>query len=139
MNRNRREKTALTTEFYTAKRIDNTRIVRHVEPAKLRDLYRTLALGGILAAFCMLYIYQHFRCIDLSFQLEGVKAQQADAAALNSALRLEIAGLSDPKRIDVIARKLGLTETLPNQVHEYNEPTGAEVAAVRYVRPNRTP
>jgi len=139
MTRNRRKKTALTTEFYTAKRIDNTRIVRHVEPAKLRDLYRTLALGGILAVFCMLYIYQHFRCIDLSFQLEGVKAQQADAAALNSALRLEIAGLSDPKRIDVIARKLGLTETLPNQVHEYNEPTGAEVAAVRYVRPNRTP
>ena len=139
MNSNSRKKAALATEFYTAKRIDNTRIVRHVEPAKVRDLYRTLALGGILAAFCMLYIYQHFRCIDLSFQLEGVKSQQADAAALNSALRLEIAGLSDPKRIDVIARKLGLTETLPNQVHEYNEPTGAEVAAVRYVRPNRTP
>jgi len=140
MNRNRRKKTALTTEFYTAKRIDNTRIVRHVEPAKLRDLYRTLALGGILAAFCMLYIYQHFRCIDLSFQLEGVKAQQADAAALNSALRLEIAGLSDPKRIDVIARRqLGLTETLPTQVREYDEPAGAEVAAVRYVRPNRMP
>jgi len=139
MSRNRRKKTALTTEFYTAKRIDNTRIVRHVEPAKVRDLYRTLALGGVLAVFCMLYIYQHFRCIDLSFQLEGVKSQQADAAALNSALRLEIAGLSDPKRIDVIARKLGLTETLPNQVHEYNEPIGAEVAAVRYVRPNRTP
>jgi cell division protein FtsL len=139
MSRNSRKKAALATEFYTAKRIDNTRIVRHVEPAKVRDLYRTLALGGVLAAFCMLYIYQHFRCIDLSFQLEGVKSQQADAAALNSALRLEIAGLSDPKRIDMIARKLGLTETLPNQVHEYNEPTGAEVAAVRYVRPNRTP
>ena len=129
------------TEFYTAKRIDNTRIVRHVEPAKMRDIYRTLALGGVLAVFCMLYIYQHFRCIDLSFQLEGVKSQQADAAALNSALRLEIAGLSDPKRIDVIARRLGLTETLPTQVREYNEPTptGAEVAAVSYVRPNRTP
>ena len=139
MNSNSRKKAALATEFYTAKRIDNTRIVRHVEPARVRDLYRTLALGGVLAAFCMLYIYQHFRCIDLSFQLEGVKSQQADAAALNSALRLEIAGLSDPKRIDVIARKLGLTETLPDQVHEYNEPTGAEVAAVRYVRPNRTP
>jgi len=139
MSRNSRKKATLATEFYTAKRIDNTRIVRHVEPAKMRDLYRTLALGGILAAFCMLYIYQHFRCIDLSFQLEGVKSQQGDAAALNSALRLEIAGLSDPKRIDMIARRLGLTETLPNQVHEYNEPTGAEVAAVRYVRPNRTP
>jgi cell division protein FtsL len=132
MTRNSRKKAALVTEFYTAKRIDNTRIVRHVEPAKVRDLYRTLALGGVLAAFCMLYIYQHFRCIDLSFQLEGVKSQQADAAALNSALRLEIAGLSDPKRIDVIARKLGLTETLPNQVHEYNEPTGAYLPSILY-------
>jgi cell division protein FtsL len=140
MSRNSRKKAALMTEYYTSKRIDNTRIVRHVEPAKVRDLYRTLALGGVLAAFCMLYIYQHFRCIDLSFQLEGVKAQQADAAALNSALKLEIAGLSDPKRIDVIARhQLGLTETLPTQVREYDEPAGAEVAAVRYVRPNRTP
>jgi cell division protein FtsL len=140
MNRNSRKKTVLMTEFFTAKRIDNTRLVRHVEPGKMRDLYRTVALGGVLAVFCMLYIYQHFRCIDLSFQLEGVKAKQADAAALNSALRLEIAGLSDPKRIDVIARRqLGLTETLPTQVREYEEPAGAEVAAVRYVRPNRTP
>jgi cell division protein FtsL len=140
MNRNGRKKAGVMTEFFTAKRIDNTRLVRHVEPAKMRDLYRTVALGSVLAVFCMLYIYQHFRCIDLSFQLEGVKAKQADAAALNSALRLEIAGLSDPKRIDVIARRqLGLTETLPTQVREYDEPGGAEVAAVRYVRPNRTP
>ena len=138
--RNTRKKTPATTEFYTAKRIDNTRLQRHVEPAKVRDLYRTVALGGILALFCMLYVYQHFRCIDLSFQLEGVKAQQADAAALNSALKLEIAGLSDPKRIDMIARRqLGLTETLPTQMREYDEPAGAEVAAARYVRPNRTP
>ena len=138
--RNSRKKTAALTEFYTAKKIDNSRLERHVEPAKMRDLYRTVALGGMLALFCMLYVYQHFRCIDLSFQLEGVKAQQADAAALNSALKLEIAGLSDPKRIDVIARRqLGLTETLPTQMREYDEPAGAEVAAARYVRPNRTP
>ena len=138
--RKSRRKAPLMTEFYTAKRIDNSRLERHVEPAKMRDLYRTVALGGILAAFCMLYVYQHFRCIDLSFQLEGLKAQQADAAARNSALKLESAGLSDPKRIDVIARRqLGLTEMLPTQVREYYEPTGAEVAAARYIRPNRTP
>jgi cell division protein FtsL len=139
-NRSSRRKTPVATEFYTAKKIDNSRLERHVEPAKMRDLYRTVALGGILSLFCMLYVYQHFRCIDLSFQLEGVKAQQADAAALNSALKLEIAGLSDPKRIDVIARRqLGLTETLPTQMREYDEPVGAEVAAARYVRPNPTP
>jgi cell division protein FtsL len=105
---------------------------------KLRNFYRTAALGGVIAMFFTMYIYQHFRCIDLSFQLEEVKAKQAEAASLNSSLKLEIAHLSDPKRIDIIARRqLGLTETLPTQVREYDMPSGAEEAAVRYVRRNR--
>src|SRR5438034_10595737 len=81
-----------------------------------------------------------FRCIDLSFQLEDVKAKQTEAAALNTSLKLEIAGLRNPMRIDVIARRqLGLTEPLPTQVQEYDAPSGAEVAAARYFRPNRAP
>jgi cell division protein FtsL len=136
----RKKKSRAMTEFHTVKRIDNSRIVRHVEPMKMRRLYRTVALGGVIAAFFMMYIYQHFRCIDLSFQLEDVKARQADAASLNSSLKLEIAGLRNPMRIDVIARRqLGLTEPLPTQVQEYQAPDGAEVAAAGYVRPNRAP
>ncbi len=136
----RKKKSKAMTEFHTVKRIDNSRIVRHVEPTKMRRLYRTVALGGLIAAFFMMYIYQHFRCIDLSFQLEDVKVRQADAASLNSSLKLEIAGLRNPMRIDVIARRqLGLTEPLPTQVQEYEAPAGAEVAAARYVRPNRAP
>jgi cell division protein FtsL len=134
----RKKKAAARTEFHTVKRIDNSRIVRHVEPVKMRKLFRMAALGGVVAAFFMLYIYQHFRCIDLSFQLEDVKAKQAEAASLNSSLKLEIASLRNPMRIDVIARRqLGLTEPLPTQVQEYDAPAGAEVAAARYVRPTR--
>jgi cell division protein FtsL len=134
----RRNKAATKLEFQTIKRIDNSRLVRRVEPVKMRNYCRTLALGGIVAAFFMLYIYQHFRCIDLSFQLEEVKAKQVEAATLNSSLKLEIASLRNPMRIDVIARRqLGLTEPLPMQVQEYDAPPGAEVAAARYVRQNR--
>ena len=134
----RRKKQKAMTEFHTVKRIDNSRIVRHIEPVKMRRLYRTVALGGLIAAFFMMYIYQHFRCIDLSFQLEDVRGRQAEAAALNSSLKLEIAGLRNPMRIDVIARRqLGLTQPLPAQVQEYEAPNGAEVAAVRSVRTNR--
>jgi cell division protein FtsL len=136
----RKKKAPAMTEFHTVKRIDNSRIVRHVEPVKMRRLFRTAALGGVVAACFMLYIYQHFRCIDLSFQLEDVKGKQVEAASLNSSLKLEIAGLRNPMRIDVIARRqLGLTEPLPTQVQEYDAPDGAEVAAVRSVRPNRAP
>lgn len=136
----RKQRKAGAAEFHTVKRIDNSRLVRHVEPAKVKRLWRTVALGGLVAAFFVLYIFQHFRCIDLSFELEALKAQELKAAALNSELRLEIAGLRNPMRIDVIARRqLGLTEPLPTQVQEYEAPAGAEVAAVRYTRPNRTP
>ena len=133
-----RKKAPAMLEFQTVKRIDNSRLVRHVEPVKMRSFYRTVLLSGIIAAFFMVYIYQHFRCIDLSFQLENLKAKQAEAASLNSALKLEIASLRNPMRIDVIARRqLGLTEPLPTQVQEYEAPSGAEVAAARYVPSNR--
>jgi cell division protein FtsL len=132
-----RKKTAAATQFHTVKRIDNSRLVRNVEPVRLRSYYRTAGLGAIVAAFLMMYIYQHFRCIDLSFQLEDLKAKQTQSMALNSELRLEIEGLRDPRRIDVIARRqLGLTQPMPTQVQEYDAPSGAEVAAARYVRSN---
>jgi cell division protein FtsL len=136
----KKNKKVAMTQFHTAKRIDNSRLVRTIEPAKMRHLYKTLALSSILAAFFMLYIYQHFRCIDLSFQLEDLKARKAQAASLNGELKLEIAQLRDPKRIDVIAhRQLGLTEIAPDQVQEYTNYGDAEVAAARFVRPNSAP
>jgi cell division protein FtsB len=134
----RKRKKTPHTEFHTVKRIDNSRLVRHVEPARMQGFYRTAGWGAVIAVFLMFYVYQHFRCIDLSFQLEDMRARQTKMSALNSELRLEIEGLRDPRRIDVIARRqLGLTEPLPTQVQEYDAPAGAEVAAVRYVHANR--
>ena len=104
----------------------------------MQSFYRTAGWGAVIAVFLMFYVYQHFRCIDLSFQLEDLRARQTKMSSLNSELRLEIEGLRDPRRIDVIARRqLGLTEPLPTQVQEYESPAGAEVAAVRYVHANR--
>jgi cell division protein FtsL len=132
-----RKKNAAATQFHTVKRIDNSRLVRNVEPVRLRGFYRTAGLGTIIAACLMMYIYQHFQCIDLSFQLEDLKSRQTQSMALNSELRLEIEGLRDPRRIDVIARRqLGLTQPMPTQVQEYDAPSGAEVAAARSARSN---
>ncbi len=135
-----RTKKPVMMEFHTVKKIDNSRMVRHVEPVKLRNYYKTAVLGAVVALCCMFYVYQHFRCIDLSFQLEEMKAKQTAAQGYNGELNLEIATLRDPRRIDLIARRqLGLTQTAPMQVREYTNLDGAEVAAARFVRPNRAP
>jgi cell division protein FtsL len=131
----KRKKSRAMTEFHTVKSIDNSRLVRSVEPARLRSLLKSLALGGFVAMFFMLYVFQHFRCIDLSFQLEALKEQRTQATALNSELRLERASLRNPMRIDVIARRqLGLTEPLPAQVREYDAPSGSQLADARMLR-----
>jgi cell division protein FtsL len=135
----KRTKKPVMMEFHTVKKIDNTRIVRHVEPVKMRNLVKTAVLGAIVAVCCMLYAYQHFHCIDLSFQLEDLKAKKQAAQGYNGELKLEIATLRDPRRIDVIARhQLGLTQTAPGQMREYTSLDGAQVAA-RYVAANRVP
>ena len=75
----------------------------------------------------------HERRIALSVTTVGVLA-----ATLNSSLKLEIASLRNPMRIDVIARRqLGLTEPPPAQVQEYDAPAGAEVAVAKYNHKNR--
>jgi cell division protein FtsL len=105
----------------------------------MRDIARTTALWFAFAGMFLVYGYQRFHCIELSFQLEDLKAKQTQAAALNSELRLEVAGLRSPMRIDLIARKqLGLTEPLPAQIEPENAPSGAEVAAVPRVRAVRS-
>jgi cell division protein FtsL len=126
-------------EVHTVKRIDNSRLVRHVEPVRLKNYYKTAALGGIVAMFFMFYIYQHFRCIDLSFQLEDLKAKQTQAQALNGKLKLTIETWRSPHRIDAIAHQLGLQRPEPSQVIEYTNFDGAQVESARLVGPSRTP
>ena len=126
------------TEFRTIKRIDNSRLVRNTDPVRMGKLYKTAALGGFVALFFVLYIFQHFRCIDLSFQLEDLRAQQSRAAETNAELKLEIETLRNPGRIDAIAhRSLGLTQPLPGQIHEYDAPIGAQAVEARLVRASR--
>src|SRR6266404_5825829 len=79
-----KKRTVPMREFRTVKRIDNSRLVRHSEPAKQKGLYKSAGLGALVAVFFLLYIFQHFKCIDLSFALEDLKAQQAKTASLNS-------------------------------------------------------
>lgn len=120
------------TEFYTLKRIDNSRLVRPAAPDRLRECCRVVVLGGVLAAVVLVYAWQHFQCLQLSYQLEELKAERAQAAELNQQLRLEVAGLRAPMRIDVIARRqLGLTVPLPGRVGLVEGPSEAVLAQAR--------
>jgi len=105
------------TEYYTVKRIDNSRLLRSAAPARLREFWRRVAVGAAIAACLLFYVWQHFECIQLRYHIEQLESQRAQAAELNQQLHLEIATLRAPGRVDAIARnQLGLTVPVPGQV-----------------------
>ena len=117
------------TEFYTVKRIDNSRLVRPMRSAELRDFWRRLATGIGLAACLLLYAWQHFECIGLRYNIEQLGSERSQAAEFNQQLRLEIATLRSPMRVDAIARReLGLTVPAPGQVAPVEGPSEAVLA-----------
>jgi cell division protein FtsL len=103
-------------EYRTIKKIDNSRRVRPTAQNTARDWARVVAFGAVLAGGGLLYAWQHFQCLQLGYQLEELKAERAQAAELNAQLKLEVAALKSPVRIDAIARRqLGLTSPVPGQ------------------------
>jgi cell division protein FtsL len=105
------------SDYYTVKRIDNSRLVRTANPDRMRESCRIVAYGCVLAAGLLLFAWQHFQCLQLGYQLEELKAEQGQAAEMNQRLKLEAAALKSPERIDAIARgTLGLTMPVPGQV-----------------------
>jgi cell division protein FtsL len=127
------------TEYYTVKRIDNSRLVQSTEPARLREFWRRVAAGAGMAGCLLFYAWQHFECIQLRYQLEQLESRRTQAAELNQQLHLEVATLRSPARVDGIARQqLGLTVPVPGQVAPAEEPSDAVVAQARaIVQPSR--
>ncbi|HZP31782.1 MAG TPA: cell division protein FtsL [Candidatus Acidoferrales bacterium] len=127
-----RSRTSRGTEFHTVKKIDNSRLSRPVAPARLIEMARLIALGGMLAAGALFYAWQHFEYLQLRYRVESLKSERAQAAELNQQLKLEMAGLRAPSRIDAIARQqLRLTAPLAGQVAPLEGPFEPVVAQVR--------
>ena len=117
------------TEFFTVKHIDNSRLARPMEPHRVRECVRLVSLGGLIALCALLYAWQHFETIQLRYQLESLRSEHTQAAELNQQLKLEVAGLRAPGRIDLTARRqLGLTAPVPGQVAPMELPPNAVLA-----------
>ena len=120
------------TEFFTVKHIDNSRLSRPMAPNRMRECARLVSLGGLITVCVMLYAWQHFETIQLRYKLGALRGERAQATELNQELKLEVAGLRAPGRIDIIARRqLGLTVPIPGQVAPMDLPSGAVFAEAR--------
>ncbi|HEX8892863.1 MAG TPA: hypothetical protein VF783_06055, partial [Terriglobales bacterium] len=105
-----------TPEIYFGKRIDNSRVVRLVDPKRRREM---LTFGVTLTLFflmVMVYLLQHLSAIEYGYRIEQAKAEHNAVVESNRELKLEESSLTDLERIDVEARKLGMVPPSAGQI-----------------------
>src|SRR5260370_10123683 len=106
----------ITPEFYFQKTIDNSRVVKVVDPRRRREIRLFSASVAALFLLTMFYAWQHFRAIEYGYRIEAQKSERSRLTELNRALKLEEASLRDPGRIDALARQMGFKAPEPGQV-----------------------
>jgi hypothetical protein len=112
----RRRRAVRTPEFYLAHHIDNSRLVKAADPVRTREMRLFTGAMGVLLSLIMVYGLQHFYAIESSYRVEQEKHDLGQLREENRQLRLAQAELSEPGRIDVMARQLGLAAPQPGQV-----------------------
>lgn len=115
-----------TPEVFFTKHIDNSRIVKADDPERRREMKMFAIAMSLLFALVMIYVYQHFSSIEMGYQIEAQKNQVDQLRELNRQYRLTEAQLTEPNRIDHIARQLGLDAPQPGQVIRTDGMTGQD-------------
>jgi len=105
-----------TPEFYFTHHIDNSRLVKAPDPVRVREMRLFSAAIAVLFSLIMVYGLQHFYAIENGYRVESEKQAVEQLRENNRQLKLAEAQLSQPGRIDLMARQLGLAEPAPGQV-----------------------
>jgi cell division protein FtsL len=105
-----------TPEIMFTRHFDNTRLVKASDPVRVRQMRIFAATLTVLFSLVMIYGLQHFTTIEGSYRVESEKQQLDQLREENRQLRLSEAQLSQPSRIDGLARQMGLASPDPSQV-----------------------
>ena len=90
-------------EYAIKKDVRNNPIVREVDEARQRQLWRSVAIGGLLVLVLLFSAWQHFELLRHGYLMERLQAERAAEEEINRHLRLELETLRSPQRIERIA------------------------------------
>ena len=105
-----------TPEIFFTRRLDNTRLIKAQCPVRRREMRTFAGAMAMLFALVMFYGWQHYESIQAGYRVEAEKQHLLQLEEQNRELRLSEAQLSDPSRIDRLARHMGLQQPSPGQV-----------------------
>ncbi len=104
-----------TFEYAIKKDVRNNPIIREMDVARHREMWRSLAIGVFLVVVLLFSAWQHFELLRHGYQLEDLQKALAAEEDVNNHLRLEIETFRSPERIEAIAtHRLGMKHAGPD-------------------------
>jgi cell division protein FtsL len=106
----------LDFEYAIRRDVRNNRIVREVDRARARELWRWAGVGALVVLVLLFTALQHFELIRYGYRLERLRAQRVEEERINRQLKLEIQTLRAPQWVERIAiRDLKLVAPPPER------------------------
>ena len=109
-----------TPEFPFTKHFDNSRLIKAPDPARAHQIRRFSQAIMVFFVLTMVYGLQHFNAIEGGYRIESEKQVREQLREENRQLRLSEAQLTQPGRIDRMAREMGLAAPQPGQMVQPN-------------------
>src|SRR5438105_15890219 len=107
-------------DVHLEKRIINN-VTLEADATCRRDYIIITALAAMFLLGLFAYGWQHYQWIQYGYRIEEAQKKKQQMAEIERQLRLERASLSNPQRIDSIARKqLGMVVPAPGQLVTFN-------------------
>jgi cell division protein FtsL len=94
---------AVDFEYAIRKDVRNNPIVREVDEARQRELWRSVGVGVLLVGLLLFSAWQHFELLRHGYRVERMQQERAAQEEINRHLKLEIETLRAPQRIEQIA------------------------------------
>jgi cell division protein FtsL len=92
-------------EYAIKKDVRNNPIVREVDEARQREMWKSVGVAGFLVVVLLFSAWQHFELLRHGYQIEELQRQRAAEEEVTRQLRLEIESLQSPKRIEALATR----------------------------------
>ncbi len=124
----------------TPKAIDNSKVVREIDPRSSRDLWWLVAVVATLVGGLVLYAWPHLQVREVDGARVRMSRERERLVEENRKLRLEKASLENLRRIEQIAvRDLGLRAPAPEKLVVVERPAPAPEGAVFAAGPAAAP
>ena len=90
-------------EYAVRKDVRNNPIVREVDHARQRELWKSVGLTALLVVLALFFAWPHFEMTLNGYRIEQLQKAKDAEEEMTRQLRLEIETLRSPRRIEMLA------------------------------------